>query len=73
MKVKASVRSSARKDGSYVVRRRGHLYVINKKNPTGRRGKADGTAQVQGVPSKHAFAPSQLEGQGASAGHGQNA
>ena len=23
----------ARKDGSYVVRRRGHLYVINKKNP----------------------------------------
>ena len=33
MKVKASVRSLARKDGSYVVRRRGHLYVINKKNP----------------------------------------
>ena len=30
MKVKASIRSL---DGSYVVRRRGHLYVINKKNP----------------------------------------
>ena len=33
MKVKASIRSLARKDGSHVVRRRGHLYVINKKNP----------------------------------------
>lgn len=33
MKVKSSIRSLARKDGSYVVRRRGHLYVINKKNP----------------------------------------
>ena len=33
MKVKASIRSLLRKDGSMVVRRRGHLYVINKKNP----------------------------------------
>lgn len=33
MKVKSSIRSLARKDGSYVVRRHGHLYVINKKNP----------------------------------------
>ena len=33
MKVESSIRSLARKDGSYVVRRRGHLYVINKKNP----------------------------------------
>ncbi|WP_288517215.1 50S ribosomal protein L36 [uncultured Bifidobacterium sp.] len=33
MKVKSSIRSLARKDGSYVVRRRRHLYVINKKNP----------------------------------------
>lgn len=33
MKVKASIRSMLRKDGSMVVRRRGHLYVINKKNP----------------------------------------
>ena len=33
MKVKASVRSLARKDGSVIVRRRGHLYVINKKHP----------------------------------------
>ena len=33
MKVKASVRSIARKEGSMIVRRRGHIYVINKKNP----------------------------------------
>ena len=33
MKVKSSIRSLARKDGSYDVRRRGDLYVINKKNP----------------------------------------
>lgn len=33
MKVKASIRSMARKPGSVVVRRRGHIYVINKKNP----------------------------------------
>lgn len=33
MKVKASIRSLLRKDGSMAVRRRGHLYVINKKNP----------------------------------------
>ena len=40
MKVKASIRSLLRKDGSMVVRRRGHLYVINKKNPrwTARQG-----------------------------------
>ena len=29
MKVKSSIRSLARKDGSYVVRRRVHLYVFN--------------------------------------------
>ncbi|MDN5633783.1 ribosomal protein bL36 [Bifidobacterium mongoliense] len=33
MKVKSSIRSFARKDGSTVVRRRGHLYVVNKKHP----------------------------------------
>ncbi len=33
MKVRASLRSLARKEGSVVVRRRGHLYVVNKKNP----------------------------------------
>lgn len=40
MKVRASLRSLARKDGSIVVRRRGRVYVINKKNPRwkGRQG-----------------------------------
>ncbi|WP_106506032.1 type B 50S ribosomal protein L36 [Brachybacterium timonense] len=33
MKVRASVRSLARMPGAQVVRRRGRLYVINKKNP----------------------------------------
>jgi large subunit ribosomal protein L36 len=33
MKVKSSLRSLAHKDGSVVVRRRGHIYVINKKHP----------------------------------------
>ena len=33
MKVRASIRSLARQPGSMVVRRRGHTYVINKKNP----------------------------------------
>lgn len=33
MKVRASLRSLARKEGSVVVQRRGHTYVINKKNP----------------------------------------
>jgi len=33
VKVRASLRSLARQPGSKVVRRRGHLYVINKKNP----------------------------------------
>ncbi|MFT8356191.1 MAG: type B 50S ribosomal protein L36 [Bifidobacterium sp.] len=33
MKVKSSIRSLARRPGSTVVRRRGHVYVINKKNP----------------------------------------
>lgn len=45
MKVKASVRSLARKDGSYVVRRRGHLYVINKKNPP-----LEGEARLMALP-----------------------
>lgn len=40
MKVRASLRSLARKECSVVVRRRGHLYVVNKKNPRwkGRQG-----------------------------------
>ena len=33
MKVRASLRSLARKPGTQVVRRRGRVYVINKKNP----------------------------------------
>ena len=33
MKVRVSLRSLAKQPGSVVVRRRGHLYVINKKNP----------------------------------------
>jgi large subunit ribosomal protein L36 len=40
MKVRASLRSLARKEGSVVVRRRGRIYVLNKKNPRwkGRQG-----------------------------------
>ncbi|MDE0572867.1 50S ribosomal protein L36 [Demequina sp. B12] len=40
MKVRASIRSLARKEGSIVVRRRGKTYVINKRNPRfkGRQG-----------------------------------
>ncbi|MGO1198402.1 MAG: type B 50S ribosomal protein L36 [Dermabacteraceae bacterium] len=33
MKVRSSLRSLARKPGAQVVRRRGRLYVINKKDP----------------------------------------
>ena len=33
MKVRASIRSLAKQPGPKVVRRRGHTYVINKKNP----------------------------------------
>lgn len=33
MKVRASLRSLARKQGSIVVRRRGRTFVINKRNP----------------------------------------
>jgi large subunit ribosomal protein L36 len=33
MKVRASIRSMARKPGAKVVRRHGKLYVINKQNP----------------------------------------
>ncbi|WP_084073417.1 ribosomal protein bL36 [Demequina sp. NBRC 110052] len=33
MKVRASIRSLARKEGSIVVRRRGKTFVINKRNP----------------------------------------
>lgn len=33
MKVRASIRSLAKKEGSIVVRRRGTTYVINKANP----------------------------------------
>lgn len=40
MKVRASLKSLAKKEGSILVRRRGKLYVINKKNPRfkGRQG-----------------------------------
>jgi large subunit ribosomal protein L36 len=40
VKVRASLASLARKDGSIVVRRRGRVFVINKKNPRwkGRQG-----------------------------------
>lgn len=40
MKVRASLRSLKNKDGSIVVRRRGKVFVINKKNPKwkGRQG-----------------------------------
>jgi len=33
MKVRASIRSLARKEGAIIVRRRGTTYVINKRNP----------------------------------------
>ncbi|MDO5083596.1 type B 50S ribosomal protein L36 [Arachnia propionica] len=33
MKVRASIRALKMQPGSQIVRRRGHLYVINKKNP----------------------------------------
>ena len=33
MKVHTSIRSLAKQPGSKVVRRRGHTYVISKKNP----------------------------------------
>jgi large subunit ribosomal protein L36 len=33
MQVKNSLKSLKQKDGSVVVRRRGHTYVINKRNP----------------------------------------
>ena len=40
MKVRSSVRSLARKSGSVVVRRRGRVVVVNRKNPrwNGRQG-----------------------------------
>lgn len=40
MKVRASLKSLKNKPGSKIVRRRGHTYVINKKNPrwNGRQG-----------------------------------
>ena len=40
MKVRSSLASLARKDGSIVVRHRGTVFVINKKNPRwkGRQG-----------------------------------
>ncbi|WP_462418184.1 ribosomal protein bL36 [Kytococcus sp. Marseille-QA3725] len=33
MEVRASLRSLARQPGAQVVKRRGRLYVVNKKNP----------------------------------------
>jgi large subunit ribosomal protein L36 len=33
MKVRASIKSFKNKPGSQVVRRRGRIYVINKRNP----------------------------------------
>ncbi|NCT91545.1 50S ribosomal protein L36 [Cellulomonas sp. APG4] len=40
MKVRASLASLAKKDGAIVVRRRGRVYVLNKRNPRwkGRQG-----------------------------------
>lgn len=40
MKVRASIRSLARQPGAQVVKRRGKIFVINKKNPRmkGRQG-----------------------------------
>ena len=40
MKVRASLRSLARQPGAQVVRRRGKIFVINKRNPRmkGRQG-----------------------------------
>ncbi len=40
MKVRSSLRSLARKPGAQVVRRRGRVFVINRRNPrgTGRQG-----------------------------------
>ncbi|MEC7102464.1 MAG: type B 50S ribosomal protein L36 [Actinomycetota bacterium] len=40
MKIRASLKSLKNKSGSQVVRRRGRIYVINKKNPRfkGRQG-----------------------------------
>ncbi|TPW73485.1 ribosomal protein bL36 [Schumannella sp. 10F1B-5-1] len=40
MKVRASIRSLARQPGAQVVKRRGKMFVINKKNPRmkGRQG-----------------------------------
>ena len=40
MKVRASIKSLKQKEGSQVVRRRGKLYVVNKRNPKwkGRQG-----------------------------------
>jgi large subunit ribosomal protein L36 len=33
MKVRSSLKALKQKDGSVVVRRRGHTYVVNKRNP----------------------------------------
>ena len=33
MKVRNSLKSLKQKDGSVIVRRRGHTFVINKRNP----------------------------------------
>ncbi|MER7011718.1 type B 50S ribosomal protein L36 [Saccharopolyspora sp. NPDC000359] len=33
MKVRASIKSLKSKEGSQVVRRRGRIYVVNKRNP----------------------------------------
>ncbi len=40
MKVRASLKSLARQPGAQIVKRRGRIYVINKKNPRmkGRQG-----------------------------------
>ncbi len=41
MKVRNSLRSLKNQPGSQIVRRRGHVYVINKKNPRFKLGRAD--------------------------------
>lgn len=41
MKVRNSLKALKKIPGSQVVRRRGRVYVINKKNPAGTPGRAD--------------------------------
>ena len=49
MKVRASIRSLAKQPGSKVVRRRGHTYVINKKNPRLKARQGGAATIIQGT------------------------